>query len=119
MPGLQYAFRAMGVQSSLATSWFVEDKTAVLIMEAFYRNLQNGWPKDIALQKAQLRYLEEAGAENASPFLWAAPMIYGDTASMTFDSPFRTWLFRIGLALLLLGVLYLGYRSSRKRPATS
>ncbi len=113
MAGLQYAFRALGVKSSLATSWFVDDKTAVLIMEAFYRNLKKGLPKDIALQQAQLHYLDKAKDENASPFLWAAPMIYGDTASMTLKGPRSWWL--PGLGLLLLGLLYFGYRI-RKRP---
>ena len=115
MAGLQYAFRAMGVQSSLATSWFVDDNTTVLLMEAFYRNLQRGLPKDEALQQAQLSLLEDGKTSSANPFLWAAPVLYGDTAPLALEGRPPLWLLWVALPLLLLFVLYLRHRSIRKR----
>ncbi len=115
MAGLQYAFRAMGVQSSLATSWYVDDNTTVLLMEAFYRNLQRGLPKDEALQQAQLSLLEDGKTFSANPFLWAAPVLYGDTAPLALEGRPPLWLLWVTLPLLLLFVLYLRHRSIRKR----
>ena len=109
MAGLQYAFRAMGVQSSLATSWFVVDEMAVPLMTSFYRNLQKGLTKDVALQRAQLAYLAEANDRTASPFFWAAPVLYGATDTIDLESRLFSKIFWISLILLLPVLLYLLY----------
>jgi len=102
MEGLQYAFRAMGAQSTVSTLWPVADEASVELMEGFYHYLQNGHPKDVALQKAQLDYLD-AHPQKASPFFWAPPVLYGSPAALPLDSkaflPLWAWglLFMIGL----------------------
>ncbi len=99
MEGLQYAFRAMGAQSTLSTLWPVADEASVELMESFYQHLSNGLTKDEALRQAQLVYLENH-PEKASPFFWAPPVLYGSPASLPLDSrPFPLWAWG-GLGLL-------------------
>jgi CHAT domain-containing protein len=86
MEGLQYAFRAMGAQSTVSTLWPVADRASVDLMRSFYHNLQDGDPKDVALREAQLAYLEDH-PKKASPFFWAPPVLYGSPASLPLDGP--------------------------------
>jgi len=86
MEGLQYAFRAMGAQSTVSTLWPVADQASVELMQTFYQNLQDGLPKDVALQQAQLRFLR-THPEQASPFFWASTVLYGSTTPLPLDGP--------------------------------
>lgn len=106
MEGLQYAFRAMGAQSTVSTLWPVADQVSVELMEAFYKHLRSGLPKDVALHRAQLDFLE-ANPRKASPFFWAPPVLYGSPTTLPLDDASRTawtwWIFPgAGLALALL-----------------
>jgi CHAT domain-containing protein len=86
MEGLQYAFRAMGAQSTVSTLWPVADQASVELMEGFYQNLQDGHPKDVALRKAQLAYLD-AHPQKSSPFFWAPPVVYGSPTVLPLEGP--------------------------------
>lgn len=112
MEGLQYAFRAMGAQSTVSTLWPVADAASVELMEAFYGHLQEGRPKDVALRQAQLDFLE-SNPQKASPFFWAPPVLYGSPAALPLDGPFLpTWAWwglgagAVFLTLLLGGWLW-------------
>jgi CHAT domain-containing protein len=116
MEGLQYAFRAMGAQSTVSTLWPVSDEASVELMDAFYRSLQDGHPKDVALRRAQLSYLE-AHPDKASPFFWAPPVLYGSPGSLPLKGPLVpgwAWWGLLGLGLLALGggAVYLGRSES-------
>ncbi len=105
MAGLQYAFRAMGAQSTVANLWPVADRPSVALMENFYRNLQAGLPKDRALRQAKLTYLENH-PKKASPFFWAPAVLYGSPQSVPLEKstglfPPPLWL-TIPLAILIL-----------------
>jgi CHAT domain-containing protein len=113
MEGLQYAFRALGAQSTLSTLWSVADDASVDLMTSFYEHLRSGVSKDRALRQAQLDYLA-AHPDRASPFFWAAPVLYGAAAPVPLESPSLLpfggpWLWgglavlgALGLALVLL-----------------
>ncbi|ARA93929.1 hypothetical protein AWN76_012690 [Rhodothermaceae bacterium RA] len=113
MQSLQYAFHATGVSSSVATLWLVDDRAMSRIMETFYRHLRDGLPKDVALQRAQLDYLEAAPASAQSPFFWAAPVLYGDPHPLHLSRPLP-WGWLLGLLALvaLLPFLFRTVRSS-------
>jgi len=106
MEGLQYAFRAMGTRSTLSTLWAASDDASVGLMTSFYRHLRNGVSKDRALRQARLDYLR-AHPDRASPFFWAAPVLYGSTAPVPLESPsvFGAWSAWIWGGLTVLGVL--------------
>jgi CHAT domain-containing protein len=101
MAGLQYAFRAMGAESTVANLWPTADRPSVALMEHFYRNLQEGLPKDRALRQAKLTYRANH-PDHASPFFWGPSVIYGSPRPVPLD-PSRTvpvWLWwALGLAL--------------------
>ena len=116
MEGLQYAFRAMGAQSTLSTLWPVADQASVKLMDAFYQNLQDGHPKDVALRQAQLHFLREH-PEQASPFFWAPPVLYGSPRSLPLDGPLLSaWAWwTLGLVGLLGGGLFLWWMRAHRR----
>ncbi len=109
MAGLQYAFRAMGTQSTVSNLWPAADKPSTALMRNFYRNLQEGLPKDRALRQAKLTYLENH-PDQASPFFWAPAVLYGSPQPVPLEaasSGLLSWLGWppvLGLLLLLTGI---------------
>lgn len=116
MLGFHHAFRALGIHSSLASLWYVDDFASSALVGAFYKSLAEGKPKDQALREATLTFLDSHAPTYQNPFYWAAPVLYGDVApidlSRRFNYPFVFLL--IGLLILVAGSL--AYFYSRKRP---
>ena len=100
MESLQSAFRAMGAQSTLASLWDTEDRAALALTTAFYQELREGFPKDVALQNAQQAY-REAHPGN-SPYFWATLTLYGSPQSLPLSTAFP-----VGWLLGLMGVVAL------------
>lgn len=118
LQGLQYAFRATGTKSTLSTLWPIDDDAAVSITTAFYHYLQEDLPKDVALQHAQRDYLT-AGDHPASPFYWAAPVLYGSPRPLDLAKPSSIPVLPVaagGVVLLLLGLGF-AYARSRRTPS--
>ncbi|HET6568547.1 MAG TPA: CHAT domain-containing protein, partial [Rhodothermales bacterium] len=114
--GFHYAFQAAGARSTVATLWETADRPSAKIMSTFYAALADGLPKDEALRKAQLTYLSVASRDAASPYFWAAPVLYGSTQPVALkekDLPFtgRRWMV---ISSMLLGSLLL-WVAHRKR----
>ena len=114
--GLQYAFRAAGAQSTLSTLWETDDAAATELTRSFYRHLQDGLPKDVALQRAQLAYLD-THPDRASPFFWAGAVLYGNTRPLSLDAtaPIPLLPLAAGGAVLLLVAAGFGYIRLRRR----
>ena len=109
--GLQYAVRAAGAESSLGTLWRVDDAATVELMDGFYKHLARGARKDVALQRAQLEYLDEHEGLRASPFFWGAPVLYGDPRPVPLPrSSSLWWWIGTGLLLAALAVPHLARR---------
>jgi len=107
MAGLQYAFRAMGTQSTVANLWPTADQSSAALMNAFYQNLQEGLPKDRALRQAKLTYLDNH-PDRASPFFWAPSVLYGSPQPVPLEGTARSlswswWLSGFIVILVLLG----------------
>lgn len=90
MIGLQYAVRAAGANSALATLWPVDDVATVDVMGRFYEHLASGLTKDRALQQAQLDYLDAHEGIEASPFYWAPAILSGDASEVPWNAPMRS-----------------------------
>ncbi|MFB6098020.1 MAG: CHAT domain-containing protein [Salinibacter sp.] len=102
MAGLQYAFRAMGAQSTVANLWPAADRPSVALMKSFYQHLQSGLSKDRALRQAKLEYLSNHPNQK-SPFFWAPTVLYGSPQPMPLAErdgapPWVWWI--LGLAIL-------------------
>ncbi len=74
--GLTRAFFTAGVNSVLVSLWSVADaEPTTLLMERFYREIRAGKSKTEALQRAQVKLIEES--EYTSPFYWAPFVLAG------------------------------------------
>ena len=111
MAGLQYAFRAMGAESTVSNLWPTADRPSAAITENFYRNLRDGLPKDRALRQAKLTHLETHSNE-ASPFFWAPSVLYGSPKPVPLEPPdaeatstWPWWLSLLAVSALLAGVV--------------
>ncbi len=71
---LARAFLYAGSANVVATLWRLEDESAAVFAELFYRELRRASPVD-ALSRAQRAMI--AGAEYASPYYWAAYRLSG------------------------------------------
>lgn len=74
------SFILAGASSVIRTSWEVNDETSSVIITSFYKYLSLGKPKDKALQKAKLDYLENTSPTFSDPYYWAAYQIQGNTS---------------------------------------
>ena len=117
MQSLQYAFRAAGARSVVATLWQVDDRATAYVMDRFYHHLGQGTRKDVALQRAQLDYLDAHDGALASPALWAAAVLYGDPSPLdwTDDRGGALGWVLLGLGALALAALPIAYRRRRAR----
>ena len=112
MRSLQYAFRAAGARSTVATLWQVDDRAMAFVMNRFYRHLGRGERKDVALQQAQINYLDAHTGALASPTLWAAPVLYGEPEALewTGDQGGALGWVLLGLGAFALAALPIAYR---------
>jgi CHAT domain-containing protein/tetratricopeptide (TPR) repeat protein len=76
---LARGFVYAGSPSLIMTLWEVEDKSSVMLMKYFYKNLLKGQSKPEALRNAKLRFLKETKTENSHPFFWSSFVIMGNT----------------------------------------
>lgn len=96
-------FAGLGIPASVTTLWSVENAATYQITELFYKYLKSGEPKDIALQKAKLEYLEVNSREKQDPKYWAAFVLMGETAPIAgFDG--KIIYFGAVISLLILGI---------------
>ena len=70
------AFLASGARSTVTTLWRVPDEPTREFMKIFYHHVQQGLPRDEALRRAKLRFIESRAL--AHPHYWAAFVLTGD-----------------------------------------
>ncbi len=70
-------FASIGIPSSIANLWSVDNKSTYQITELFYKYLADGLPIDVALQKAKLDFIQEGSKQNKLPYYWAAAILAG------------------------------------------
>lgn len=99
---LARGFAALGIPSTITTLWSVEDQPTYELTKLFYNYLDQGLPKDEALQRAKLDWLNQGDAADALPSQWAGMILVGDTAPLAMDG---LRFIVLGLGLLGLGVL--------------
>ena len=113
MVSLARGFSYAGVGSILMTFWNINDQCTAEIMQSFYRQLRKSMPKDEALRKAKLNYLNGQNKSDAHPFFWAAYIPTGDMTAL--DTPHSHYLLYValGFAVLMLIILVV-YRRRRQ-----
>ena len=77
MLGLSRAFFGAAVPALVASLWPVADESTRILMELFYREMENGTRPAKALRHAQLTLMENKKYKH--PFYWAPFIFIGDT----------------------------------------
>lgn len=106
---LARAFTYAGAQSTVTSLWNVNDAQTAKLMQLFYKNIKDGLPKDEALRKAKLYYIENE--ELTAPYFWAAFIPAGNMEPINFQD--NTLLYVIGVGLFLLLLILFTYRKKQ------
>lgn len=78
---LARAFQDAGCPSAAMTLWSVDDAATARLTELFLQNIRAGQAKDLALQQAKLRFLDEH-EDSVIPYYWSGMVLTGDAAPM-------------------------------------
>ena len=105
---LARAFRSAGVQSVVMSLWPASDKSTPELMKYFYKNLDKGQAKDLALNNARKEYLKNATGKARHPFYWGGFVMIGDNRPLT--SPHPNFARLLVLSLVAIAVIAVARR---------
>ncbi len=115
MMSLARAFKYAGCPNIVMSLWQADDQTSADVMASFFSYLKQGLPKDQALRKAKVDFLDK-GSGKQFPHYWAPFVLIGDDTPVevsSFGWSRQNWmLLGCGLGALLLGFVYLSRRRS-------
>ena len=109
MLSLARAFRYAGCPSVAMSLWKIDDQSSAKIMQKFYQFLKQRDPKDVALRRAKLNFLDESTPELANPLYWAGMVIVGDASPIYLSNNVSYWIYLLVLSVILF-ILYLVMR---------
>ena len=108
---LARGFIYAGAKSVISTLWPANDQSSAIIMNSFYEELKKGHPKDVALRKAKLDYIEKADPRYRHPYFWSAFTPVGDMSPLL--DPYSRWKLWI-ISILVIAILFIGLRLSAR-----
>ena len=108
-------FAALGIPSSLANLWSVDNESTYRLTELFYQHLSEGQPSDVALQKAKLDFLKKAIGIKQLPYYWAAPVITGKAGAFMFEKKYFTASMILPLCVMMCAIffMYITFKTNR------
>lgn len=107
------SFVDAGCSSIIMTLWPISDETSPGLMKTFYKNLVNGDNKAVALQKAKIKYLQQADPLMKHPFFWAGYVNLGNSESIDIQKNNSSFLYVIPLILIVILIVIFRYRKFR------
>jgi len=109
---LARSFAIAGSPAIVASQWQAYEGQTRHVLSLFYQNLKKGYTKDVAMQKAQLEFIENVSEEFSAPANWSNLILIGDAKKIEFDFNFnfdtRTF-FIIAMVLISLFIVFLFY----------
>lgn len=79
------ALTSAGVPATLMSIWKLHGASSPVLIEVFFKNLTNGMPKDVALQKAKIELLTNPDYDPVvHPFYWGGLLATGDMSVLKF-----------------------------------
>lgn len=96
--GMSKAFLLAGAQNVFSSLWNASEGSSLDITQSFLELTKQGFPFDLALQKAKLNYFNEAPPSQRHPYYWANFILLGKVEPAKNIS----WLI---MTLVILGVL--------------
>ncbi|TYA55687.1 CHAT domain-containing protein [Formosa maritima] len=107
------AFTYAGVPSTVMSLWKVDDKATATLMTLFYKYLNDGKPKDLALKLAKKDYLNSnIDEELKHPYYWSGFVISGNTKPFKPQRDYKLLWFLI-LVFPAMALVY--YKKSKFR----
>jgi CHAT domain-containing protein len=97
---LARGFAAAGVPSVTATLWNADEESLYAITEKFHEYLSQGMPKDEALQKAKLYFIQNGEHEKPYPYYWANIILVGNNEPVTLSENHHTWRWIAGIIFI-------------------
>lgn len=98
---LARSFKLAGIGNVVASQWPIDDENTARIMELFYLKLKSDAAKDVALQQAQVEFLESSLYSH--PAFWASHTLWGDDRPIVWKSEIkRNSIIAIGALLILI-----------------
>lgn len=111
---LARGFFYSGASSICSTLWKINDASSTQLMDDFYKNLAEGDAKDLALQKAQIKFLN-LNRQNAlsHPYYWSGFVLSGNTEAVVRNHGYL-WMSLGGIVLLIIGFVFFKNRKKDK-----
>ncbi len=105
---LARAFIAAGISSTVTTLWQVDNQPTYEVTELFYKYISEGLPKDVALQKAKLEFINSNGRINELPYYWAANILLGKSEAIDINRTNKKLIIGITIStLLFMAILFI------------
>ena len=83
---LAYAFMRAGAGAVVGASWEAHNRSCGMVTEKFQSYLDDGLPKDVALQKAKLDFMESEESKDLDhPFYWANLTLIGNNQALSLE----------------------------------
>jgi CHAT domain-containing protein/Tfp pilus assembly protein PilF len=101
---LARGFSYAGVPGVTMSLWNVNDKSTSIIMESFYKYLEQGFLKNESLRLAKLDYIEQSGNLHAMPFYWGGFVYIGKTNSVSLSKESYLWYWFLLFVLISAGI---------------
>jgi len=101
MISLAHAFNYAGSESILTSLWKIDERSSMLILDYFYTYLKQGLAKDVALQKAKLKYLHSSKGRLLSPQYWAGLVLIGDAKPLAMETSSWSWWWLIFIGIIV------------------
>ncbi len=109
---LSRAFTYSGVSATIHSLWQTPDKQGYEIMQYFYEFLNEGLPKNEALQKAKIKFLSTAKAsELKHPYYWSGFVLNGNSEALVSKT---NYFYSILLGLATIVILLFFFLKFRK-----
>jgi len=107
---LARGFAYAGCPSIIMSLWKVDDASTSELMNYFYKNLSRGMPKDEALKKAKLSFLNNTNDLGAHPANWAAFIALGNNEPIELPGATFKWYYWF-ILIVIIGASIMVYRN--------
>ncbi len=114
---LARGFAAAGIPAVAATLWKADDQTIYAISDKFHEYLSQGMPKDVALQKAKLYFIENNSSEKMLPYYWANMVLAGNAEPVKLSTNLNEWWWVATGCIVLASITLFMLRKKRKKVA--
>lgn len=115
---LSRAFIALGTPSVISALWEIEDQAAYELSRVTWEGVSEGLPIDLALQHAQVKWLNNDANVRSLPYSWAGLVLIGDSRNDIIRRHDNNEVIVVSSILLLIVFILLGYRKVKRISVT-